>query len=260
MLSELGRWQRENAALAVAVWYHVALLIFAVVALPFDRRVILGLNPWIKPLKFDVSTLVFLVTMAGILSGIEGWRRSRTTIGAGIAVAMMVENTIISMQSLRGVRSHMNYATAADALAFAVMGLFIALNTALVAWALGLCCTRRLRWPRAVAWGVRLGLLALVAGSLEGVTMVAHGAHTVGAVDGLAGLPLLNWSRGHGDLRVAHFFALHALQAMPLQGWAVSRTRWTSRGQVAAVCAGFVGYMGGVWMLFAQAMAGRPSL
>ncbi len=74
------------------------------------------------------------------------------------------------------------------------MGLFIALNTLLLAWTLALWCSGRTRWPRTVAWGVRLGLLAILAGSLEGVMMVQHGAHTVGAPDGLAGLAFLNWS------------------------------------------------------------------
>ena len=40
--------------------------------------------------------------------------------------------------------------------------------------------------------------------------------HTIGAEDGGAGLPLFNWSTGDGDLRVAHFFAVHSLQTIPL--------------------------------------------
>ena len=174
---------------------------------------------------------------------------------------MIFENGIISMQSLRGVRSHMNVGTLFDGLAFATMGIFIVVNTVAVAVLFVLWCRRhRTPLPDAVVWGIRLGLFVFLAGSLEGATMMPHLAHTVGAADGGPGLPVVNWSTAHGDLRVAHFFALHALQAMPLLGLLLAKTRWPERGQVLALGGGFVAYMGGVWMLFAQAMAGRPFL
>lgn len=60
-------------------------------------------------------------------------------------------------------------------------------------------------------------MLLTALGAAVGWLMVAPtGAHTVGAPDGGLGLPLTNWSALHGDLRVAHFFGLHALQLLPL--------------------------------------------
>jgi Putative transposase len=57
--------------------------------------------------------------------------------------------------------------------------------------------------------------LTLLAGILEGVVMVVNDGHTVGASDGLSGLPVVNWSRDHGDPRhlgaeIGFFSVLHS--------------------------------------------------
>jgi hypothetical protein len=247
----------------LSVWWNVVLLVGGLAAMPFDSRRILGLNPWVKPLKFEVSGIIFLLTMAVMLWAVarDGrWRRSRAVMGWGFGVVMIVEDSIIALQSARGVRSHMNYSTVTDALLFAVMGLFIALNTVLGAWLLVLWLRAKTEWPRAVVWGVRLGLLMLLAASAEGVRIVIHGGHTVGAADGGPGLAFLNWSTGHGDLRVAHFFALHALQIFPLVGLALAATKLRVGVQVSGLF-GFVAvYAWAVWWMFAEAMRGLPVL
>jgi len=259
-MTTLRSWLEQNPVLAWTAAFQMVLAIFALSAMPFDHRTILGINPWIKPLKFDVSVGIMLVTLAAILSGLQGFRRTRLWIGAGVGIALTVENCIISLQSLRGVRSHMNYSTPLNAHLFELMAVFIVISTLLFAWTLGLVVLDPTRWPPAIAWGVRLGLITLLAGSLEGVVMVVHGGHTVGANDGLSGLPVVNWSRDHGDLRIAHFFALHALQAFPLLGWLLSRTSLPLKPQLALTCIGAAVYLGALWLLFHQALVGRPLL
>jgi hypothetical protein len=259
-MNTIRGWLQQNPVLAWTAALQVTLAIFSLIAMPFDHRTILGINPWIKPLKFDVSVCIMLVTLAAILSGLQGFERSRLWIGAGVGISLSIENCIISLQLLRGVRSHMNYSTPLDAHLFECMAVFILISTVLFVWTLGLVVLDPTRWAPAVAWGVRLGLVTLLAGSLEGVLMVMHGGHTVGANDGLSGLPLVNWSRDHGDLRIAHFFALHALQAFPLLGWLLSRTSAPVNQQVVLTCIGVAVYLGAVWLLFHQAMAGQPLL
>ena len=254
---------RHNPGIALGVWWNVALLLCSVAAVPFDHRLILGINPWIKPIKFDISVIIFLVTVGFMLQGISSlgrWRRSIVWMGWGFGVVMIVENSIIALQSARGVRSHMNFATVHDAILFSIMGLAIALNSALASWLLVLWCVTRSDLPRVVVWGVRLGLVMLLVASAEGVRIIAHGAHTVGAPDGLSGLPFVNWSRAHGDLRVAHFFALHCLQIFPLAGLLLARTRYVQSTQLAILFIFAGAYAAAVWWLFALAMRGMPFL
>ncbi len=260
MYVALRSWLQENPVLAAGVWIQVALALFALVASAFDKRQILGLNPWVKPLKFDLSVLILLVTIAGFLSGLQRFGTARSWIGGSIAVSLTLENCLISMQALRGVRSHMNYTTPFDAKVFMSMGLMAVVATAAIAALLALVFLDLPSWPAAVTWGVRMGLLVFLLGCIEGVVMVSHGRHTVGAADGLQGVPLLDWSRRHGDLRIAHFFALHAVQVFPLIGYFLSRTTFETRLQVAGVFAGSILYTLAVWLLFRQAMAGRPLL
>jgi hypothetical protein len=73
-------------------------------------------------------------------------------------------------------------------------------------------------------WGIRLGILLFVFFALEGGVMASTLKHTVGGNDNGNGLPLVNWNRMHGDLRIAHFFGMHSLQLLPLAGYYLAKT------------------------------------
>src|ERR1044071_7429904 len=222
---------RRNRVLAVLGWLHLAAFVVLLFVAPFDSRTILGLNPWVKPLKFLVSIAVYVWTLAWLTRYVSGYARSVRFISWTTAVVFVVEMACIITQAARGTTSHFNIRSEFDGAVFSLMGLLIAVNTVLVLVTLLLFLKPTERPAHAYLWGIRLGLLLFFAGSLEGAVMVMNGAHTVGAPDGGAGLPFVNWSTSAGDLRVAHFLAFHALQLLPLAGFLLSRykTGWPSR-------------------------------
>jgi hypothetical protein len=235
-----------------------AILAIVLAIAPFDSRSILGLNPWIKPIKFLVSITIYLWTMGWLLSYLREAKAAVRWISRGVATAMVVEIICITLQAARGTTSHFNNSTPWDAAIFSVMGAFIAVNSALAAWALLLFFTRSTGLAPAHIWGVRLGLVIFLLGSAEGGVMVSNNAHTVGTPDGGPGLPFVNWSTAAGDLRAAHALGLHALQILPIAGWLISR-RFGPKGlQVIAICAFGVMYSGAMAWLFHQALSGRP--
>ena len=88
------------------------------------------------------------------------------------------------------------------------------------------------------------------------------GAHSVGVTDGGPGLPVLKWSTVGGDLRVAHFVGLHALQVLPFLGWLLTRRKGVvalliASDRLALVWSAGVGYLHLVLILTWQALRGQ---
>ena len=255
VLADARRGHPGLFAFALAMGVLTAVL---AVLLVIDDRVLLGAPLWLKPLKFSIS----FVAYAGTLAWLLGRLRARRMQWAGwtIVAAATVEMTILVGQAARGVRSHFNTDTPFDANLFSIMG-----ATIVVLWLATLAIALRfLREPgsdRATATAVRLGLLVALLGLLEGFVIVANGAHTVGLPDGGPGLPLVGWSTTGGDLRIAHFVGMHALQALPLlaAGLAALR-RFDDDARV-----GLVRVAGGAWaglvvLVTWQALRAQPLL
>lgn len=221
-----GAWLRRlDAAHPVAFRVGVFhLLLFAVFSalLLLDPRELGGAGIWLKPWKFALSIAVYLGTVAWMASLLPGSRLARV-VGWVAAVAMLAEQSLITMQAARGVASHYNVATAFDARVFQAMGVAIVVNTLALLVLLVRSMALEARGREAMVWGVRLGLAVFVAGSLEGFVMTSQLAHSVGGADGGPGIPLFRWSTEVGDLRVAHFLGIHAIQVLPWLGWLVDR-------------------------------------
>lgn len=258
-----GLWlqlKSRNPILARTAIFHAALFLIALGLFMLDSREIMGVNAWIKPMKFMVSITIYLATIAWLMGHIKRPRWAVGTIAWGISACMVVETTLIFMQAGRGVRSHFNVMTPFDAGVFSIMGLGVIIDSMLMALMLLLFFKRDVKLAPPNLWGIRIGIAMFLLGGIVGGWMSSQGGHTVGSEDGGPGLPFLNWSMTGGDLRIAHALGLHGLQVMPILGWMICRSGHSENGRlVPAWTLKTFGVLYGVMFLFTllQASQGR---
>jgi hypothetical protein len=249
-------------------------LVFCLIGLVVDRRVITGAPAWLKPAKFALSTMIACWSFAYCIASITIWPRFVRALDILLAAGLFLEIALIDMQAARGTTSHFNNGTHFDAMVYAVMGLSIA-----CIWLSMLLLTIVLfRQPfagSAWGWSLRLGMVLALFGTGSGGLMTmpssrqlaeAHatgrmpivGAHTVGAPDGGRGLPVTGWSVEHGDLRIAHFIGMHGLQVLPLLAWWIARRRLPQGTQRHLVFSLAASYLALFLLLLWQAFRGQP--
>jgi hypothetical protein len=239
-----------------------------------DHREILGVPRWLKPAKFGISTAIYAFTLAWIFTWLPERRRLKAAVGWIISVVIVLEVVLIDVQAARGTTSHFNVGTPFDAAVFGIMGTAI-----LIAWLASIALTVALFRHRfadeAFGRALRLGMLITVLGQATGgimttptqaqlaaartTPMTVSGAHTVGAPDEGAGLPLTGWSREHGDLRVGHFVGLHAVQLLPAAALLIGPLGPAIRRRRAVLLLA-TGYFALFAILIIQALMGQPLL
>lgn len=213
--------RKENPLLFRVGLLHFLLAAVLLILVFGDDVQLMGVNRWIKPLKFSMSIGVYLWTFGWLLRYLTNQRTVRF-ISWGITVCMLAEMIIIVVQAGRGVSSHYNISSALDSALFGVMGTFIGINSVLIlhTWVLFVFGKTTLDNNMRLAW--QAGLFLFLLGGVAGGMMIGNLGHNIGVPDGGNGIPLLNWSTLGGDLRSAHFITLHGLQAIPLFAFAIS--------------------------------------
>lgn len=270
MISAL--WKQSRALTATAAVMLFALL-FTLVGLLVDHRVISGAPAWLKPTKFAISSAIFSASLAWLFQYLPNFATSMRRVGLGIGAILIIENVFIDVQAARGTASHFNIATVLDSILYGIMGFSIAILLLLSIW-ITIALFRQPFADSTWGWALRLGMLVSVLGSATGGLMTRPtagqlalmqnarptimGAHTVGAPDGGPGLPGVGWSAQHGDLRIAHFMGLHALQIIPLLAWWRGRKR-TTRFVFATSASYFGLYLILVWQALRGESIAQPS-
>ena len=74
MFKEL--FEKQKPLMIAGMVSLVCFMILAIIA-PFDSTQILGINRWIKPIKFSTSSAIFLLTVAVYLFYLKGFGTSQ---------------------------------------------------------------------------------------------------------------------------------------------------------------------------------------
>lgn len=249
---------RADRALLLTAAANLALVPPLVVAALVDDRTLDGANIWIKPIKFAVSITIYAATLALLapLAGAASARsRARTWLVRVVIAASAFEMSWIILQAARGTRSHFNGSSPFEQAMYGLMGVFA---VALVLAPLGLA----LRARRLPAGGLRSGVVAatllnVLLGGVFGAWMSTKNSHFIGG-DGTdaSGLPFVGWSTTGGDLRIAHFVGLHAMQAMLVVG--LLTAGWRPRAGAIAVWGAAALWSAAAILLAVQALRGQP--
>ena len=254
-------------------------------AYAMDVRELLDVNGWLKPIKFALALVVYTFTLSWFSTYLSTpWRDSRRfNVFTGLVVCAIVLEMlwIISAASI-GEASHFNQSHPILKPVYFFMGVLATLLTAQsLVIGIGLLRHRQSALKSLTRYSLAYGLITtfvltmITAGYMAGGPAQSHAVIPDGVTtySEKEALFFMGWLRNVGDLRVSHFFATHALHAIPFIGWVLANlmerrlsnaqslqtvepASWQKRLAII-LC---VIYSAFVLALFLQALMGRPLL
>lgn len=259
MLRRLRTTEPVDATLGFALAFSLAVTL---PAYALDDRLLQGDNVWIKTIKFQVALAVYFLTLAyyarfvpaGILQS-----KKYKAYSLFVCFAVVCEMVWIGGASANATASHYNTENQIMIALYGIMG-FFAVTLTSKSLVFGWMIWRNdqnaldLSLKRSIALGLVLTFVLTV---ISAGTLSSMPGHFIGTPSSGASVPILGWSLEVGDLRVAHFFATHAMHFVPLFGlFALALSNRTHRSLV--VMSSIAAYVGLVGLTFVQALLGRP--
>ncbi|MEE9373085.1 MAG: hypothetical protein V3V00_08540 [Saprospiraceae bacterium] len=257
----LGTIHQRDSLLFRSGLFTLIVGVLLLFPMAIDDRLIMGINPWIKPIKFCLSITIFVWTVAWLLEYFPKTLLWRKIISKTVFVTMLIEILIIIIQAGRGTTSHYNFTTQLNGALFGIMGIMIALVTLAIMGLFFLFIFKKVNLDRVYLNAIRIGIAIFLLASYVGSIMISNEAHTVGVKDGGPGLPFVNWSTIGGDLRIAHFLGLHAIQIFPLFAyWMIKKTGIKMKERMVALLIFTILFLSVLAFIFFQAQEGKPLL
>ncbi|MEL6558970.1 MAG: hypothetical protein AAFQ94_12350 [Bacteroidota bacterium] len=200
-------------------WFSTINLLAAIIFLILSYLIPVefgGTNAWYKPLKFALSTAILCYSLTWYL-GYLPKDSVNLFVSWVIVITLGFEVVYIAWQAAKGQASHFNLSTPFYSFMFSLMAIAATVATIAIGYfGLRFFANSFPELPNYYLWALRCGFVIFVIFSFEGFLMGGRLAHTVGESDGGIGIPFLNWSTTAGDLRIAHFIGMHALQVLPI--------------------------------------------
>lgn len=263
-LDPIALWRRQPVLAAAGFACLLAFVLTAVMA-SGDPRQFQGTGTWVKPMKFQASVGVLLLTVAWFYGNLDAAARRRwpsLVMACALVVAGGFEVFWITWQGAQQVRSHFNIDSRLASLMYQLMGVGALVLTLSQIWLAVRIARHGNLPPGTYRASVVISLvLTGILGTLTGAMISIYNTHWVGgAPTDAGGLPVFGWVRDGGDLRVAHFFGMHVWHILPLAGAALTAMGLRGRvgtGIVVVLAFAYAGLTVGTML---EAMAGQPFL
>lgn len=260
----LSWYRREplmaNYTIGVLFLIPVLLLVASV-----DERTLNGISIWTKPLKFNVAIVLYLGTLVWYCGWID--QRFKDHVVYQIYLHVLCGTLLFMLPWLYGAAvlgepAHYNRTHPVLAPMYAIMGVVSVVFTTgtivvgvLIALNKQSSLTPFLR--HSIAWSLYISFVFTVYMAGELASLDSHWIG--GSQTDEHGLWGVGWSRDGGDLRVAHFFSLHAMHIIPLIAILTARTAAVRRpGQSAAIIC--TAYCALLFFIYIQAKNGQAFL
>lgn len=260
--------------------YTVALLVFLpalLIAASIDERMVMDRNIWLKPIKFDLAIAIYLISLSLCAHLLPPTWRDSPRFNRYVAVVcftVIIEMAWLIYAAAIGEVAHFNQTHPVLAPVYFVMGVLAIMLTSLSA-VIGVGVLKHhdhsinplIRYALGYSLLATAVLTVITASYLSAAPAQMHAVlpDGVSVVDRDGALPLLGWLRNAGDLRVAHFFAMHAFHFVPcvaaigvlMLPKPLTRQKPFARTAAIGLCAAYTAF---VVFVFVQALVGKPFL
>lgn len=259
----INRMTRDAPAFTGLALFIALTAIPLLAAAALDTRDFLNAPIWQKPLQFHLALGTYIVTLAFFARFLPQGLTTRNwrIFGSVVTFCILAELVWVGGAAAFGTASHFNTDDAVMGTIYGLMGLFaVILTSPSLVMGIAIWRNKNTGLNPALHLSIALGLiLTFILTLIAAGTMSSMPAHLIGTPITHESVPILDWSREVGDLRTAHFFATHALHALPIAGLIAGRalsptiaraTVWLSAAAYAALVA----------FAMVQAFQGHPFL